>query len=162
MDTETEINNLKTENTELKERMDKLEELVDYLLINTNHNRSYSVKNYNKQLKKYTKESYNEFTLIAGTYLIDARCPAYDVNDHKARLYNVSDSSTEVVGTNARADDHGDSVTDSCIKDIFTIASSKTFRIEHRCDSSESSSGFGLANGYGIDEIYTTVSLTKI
>jgi hypothetical protein len=61
MDTETEINNLKTENTELKARMDKLEELVDYLLINTNQNRSYSVENYNKQLKKYTKESYEEF-----------------------------------------------------------------------------------------------------
>ena len=61
MNTETEINNLKTENTELKARMDKLEELVDYLLINTNQNRSYSVGNYNKQLKKYTKESYKEF-----------------------------------------------------------------------------------------------------
>jgi hypothetical protein len=61
MDTETEINNLKTENTELKARMDKLEELVNYLLINTNQNRSYSVKNYNKQLKKYTKESYEQF-----------------------------------------------------------------------------------------------------
>ena len=104
----------------------------------------------------------NEFTLISGTYLIDARCPGYDVNDHKARLYNVSDSSTELVGINARADDHGDSVTDSCIKDIFTIASSKTFRIEHRCDKSNSGDGFGLSNGYGVDEIYTTVSLTKI
>ena len=55
-----EIEKLTKENQELKERMDKLEKYIDYLIINTNSNRVYNVKNYNRQIKKYTKESYEE------------------------------------------------------------------------------------------------------
>ena len=103
--------------------------------------------------------SSNEFTLPAGTYYIHASAPGVDVNNHQARLYNVSDSSVTKLGINARTTADG-VCTRSHIKTKFTIGSSKTYRIEHRCEQTESNDGFGDANGFG-DQIYTTVEIIK-
>ena len=88
-----------------------------------------------------------------------ARVPGYSIFEHKIRLYNVTDTATEILGTSTRSNI---SQTDSCINGKFTIASSKTFKIEHMCSKTNTLDGFGRACGFGTDEIYTTVVLIQI
>jgi hypothetical protein len=105
----------------------------------------------------------NEFTLIAGEYILDATVPAYAVDNHKARLFNVTDSIVEVYGTSSFALNNGSSETTtlSNIKAFINISSNKTFRIEHHCESTKGGDGFGLATGWG-EEIYTNIIITKV
>ena len=104
--------------------------------------------------------SSDEFTLPAGKYYIYASAPACDVNNHQARLYNVSDSTVAKIGRNARTTSDG-VCTRSDIVYYVTLVSSKTFRVEHRCEITENNDGFGNANGFG-NQIYTTVEIMKL
>jgi len=106
--------------------------------------------------------SANQFTLSAGTYKISAKAPAYFVNTHQARLYNVTDASVEMLGQNARSSNvTDDSVTHSFVDGEFTIASSKTLRLEHRCASTFATFGLGYAASFG-SEVYSVVELWKV
>ena len=105
----------------------------------------------------------NEFTLTAGTYKFEFDVPAYQVEENKARLFNVTDGTVEAYGTSAFADDGGDDgTTYSFIKAIVTIATPKTFRIEHQCQTSEAGDGFGIESNFGVVEIYTSGFITRV
>lgn len=113
--------------------------------------------------------SSNQFTLIAGTYEIEAIAPAFTnantLGSHKAILYNVTDASNALIGSNGEVtvvSSSGQSVNSSFVKGIVTISSSTVFEIRHRCDTTQSSNGFGPQANFGVDEIYTIVKLTKI
>ena len=107
--------------------------------------------------------SSNQFTLQAGTYRIYASAPAYAVDRHKAKLRNTSDSSdtiigtTEFVGTAA-----GTPQTRSIVNGQFTIASAKTFEIQHYCTTTCTTNGFGVAANVGVSEVYTVVEIWKV
>jgi hypothetical protein len=107
--------------------------------------------------------SANQFTLVSGTYITRIRCPAYQVDRHQARLRNTTDSSTTLVGASgfASAADNGCNVY-SEISGRFTIASSKTFEIQHQCTSTSATYGYGVEANLGLSEVYTTVELWKI
>jgi hypothetical protein len=103
--------------------------------------------------------SSNRFTLPAGTYYIQWSAPATTVNEHQSFLYNFTDSTTVAASQNAYANNQGVwSVTAASGSAIVTIAASKAFEIRHRCNSSRSNDGFGIACGFGT-EIYTTVQI---
>ncbi|MFA6690893.1 MAG: hypothetical protein WCR98_02825 [Saccharofermentanales bacterium] len=104
--------------------------------------------------------SSNEFTLAAGTYELWASCPAYQVVENKARLYNVSDSTVVAIGQNTRTASYVQN--HAMVVAKFTIASSKTFRIEHRCSATVATVGFGNPNNFGCDEVYTVVAIWKV
>jgi len=114
--------------------------------------------------------SANQFTLDTGTYRITARCPAHYVGSHQARLYNITDSAVQqdtngndILGTSeytAGSPALTSYVTNSTIMSRFTIASSKTFEIQHRCLATESTDGFGVAANFAA-EVYTVVELIK-
>ena len=106
--------------------------------------------------------SSNQFTLEAGTYRILARCPALRVNRMKAKLYNISDATDELIGDSSFTSSGDNIQTNSHIKGKFTIASSKTFEIQHRSQSSYSSHGFGLSSNFGVVEVYSEVELWKL
>lgn len=110
--------------------------------------------------------SSNQFTLPSGTYRIFATAPSYYTGNHKIRLRNITDSSDTLLGTNERSAYSGvndGSQTFSMIRGVFTITSSKTFEIQHRCQSTYSSGyGFGYAMNFGVTEVYTQVELWKI
>ena len=109
----------------------------------------------------------NRITLPAGVYYVKASAPAFRVNEHKAILYNVSDSITELIGSSEDSDKgsyplyNGDGQTRSFIEGVITIAGSKVFEIRHRCSSS-SSPGLGCPCSFGVAEIYTQVFIRKI
>lgn len=110
--------------------------------------------------------SSNQFTLPAGSYRIYAYVPAFFVNTHKARLRNITDSTTVDEGTSAKSNDdstNSETTQESVIRTQFTISESKTFEIQHQCETTGNTNGFGTATTFTTDnEIYTVVELVKI
>ena len=105
--------------------------------------------------------SSNKFTLAAGSYLIKWRAPAYDVQTHMSRLVDVTNSNV-YVGTTELAWS-ADTVQSSStgIKRI-TIGGSTEFRIEHRCENSQGTNGFGIYLDWdSLVNMYTQVEIYK-
>ena len=105
----------------------------------------------------------NQFTLQAGSYLIEARAPAYSVDAHQTRPYNATDASVVQYGTNAYAreatGDQGS--TDSQVYARVTITASKAFEIQHRAQTTRATTGFGVGSDFSNEVIYTTVKIYK-
>jgi hypothetical protein len=106
----------------------------------------------------------NQITLSRGTYYIEAEAPAYYVGRHKARLRNITDSVDVIVGSTASVDTTNGfgTTTLSNVTGTFTISSPKTFTLEHRCDTTRATNGFGLSSGFGVNEVYAQVKITKV
>lgn len=106
--------------------------------------------------------SSNQITLAAGTYVCEIRVPAYAVGRHQARLRNMTDTATTLVGSSASTSSTATVTTDSIITGRFTIADSKTFEVQHQCASTQATVGFGLASNWGEIEIYTVARFWKV
>lgn len=106
----------------------------------------------------------NQFTLGAGTWHIRAEATASNVDGHQCRLFNVTDGAAVRDGTSQNAVSPGtDAVTSvSVVSAIVTLAAPKTFRLEHRCATTQNTSGFGTAVNMGNEEIYSVVHLWKL
>lgn len=107
----------------------------------------------------------NEFVLEAGTYQITIHAPAYRVNQHQARLFNVTDGVVVQYGRNeiSGLEAGGDNVTNfSVIEAQFTIAAGKTLRVEHQCQTTLATVGFGTKSNFSGSSIYTTVRGIKL
>jgi len=105
--------------------------------------------------------SSDQITLDAGTYECDIKCPAYYVDEHQARLQNVTDASTTLLGTSERAANGASVQSSSVIKGRFTITASKTFEVQHYSTATNATTGFGFAVNIGT-EIYTVAEFRKI
>lgn len=106
--------------------------------------------------------SSNRFTLPAGTYRCRITGTAYAVNRHKARLQNITDATTTLVGSNGYTNSAGGaSLSLSIIDGRFTITGSKAFEVQHRCETTGTSNGFGVESNFGVTEIYTDVEVWK-
>jgi hypothetical protein len=103
----------------------------------------------------------NQITLAAGTYRFSISAPAFSVNQHQARLQNVSDATTVKEGTSTYASSGTPAApTRSFIKGRFTIASSKTFEIQHKVTSTKATDGFGTQVNF-TTEVFTTAEFWK-
>ena len=105
----------------------------------------------------------NQITLPAGTYEVMANAPSFQVNASMARLYNITDSA--VVGNNgstcynAAADT---SIAPAILTIAFTIAATKVFELQHRCETTKSSNGFGVQVSFGGVEVYSQIKIVKV
>jgi phosphopantothenoylcysteine synthetase/decarboxylase len=105
----------------------------------------------------------NQFTLQAGTYLVEWSAPAYQVSRHATRLQNITDSTTEEAGTSQFTDNADGVVTSSTGACVATIASAKAFEIQHYCSTTNTSNGLGVnGNISGQNSVYTLVKIHKI
>lgn len=96
--------------------------------------------------------------LSAGIYRCTASVPAFNVGRHVARLWNVSDGVLVLSGTSEYS---SGSTTHSMIEGRFTLAATKSLRIEHFAPG-----GTQLSNGFGVEsgaatEIYTMLRLER-
>ena len=107
--------------------------------------------------------SSNQFTLQAGTYLIEASAPAMQVDKHKIKLYNVTDSADVVSGTSSRCGNSISVQTRSEISTRFTITGAKTYEIQHQCSTTNSGVwAMGNESDFtGYTELYTIVEIYK-
>ncbi|MCJ8345344.1 hypothetical protein MJH12_07380, partial [bacterium] len=102
----------------------------------------------------------NQFTLPAGTYRINARAPAYKVNNHKLQLYNVTDAQVEEMGSNAFTASGDTVVSISFLSARVTLALSTTFELRHYTSALKANNGLGVAVSNGV-EIYTSLEIIK-
>jgi len=100
----------------------------------------------------------NQFTLQPGRYRIIAQSQAIECEAHQLRIYNVTDSAAVAVGLNAFAytGAGGPVMSTAQVWGYVVITAEKTYRIEHRCQTSRSFYGRGMNHGWGT-EVYTNV-----
>lgn len=105
----------------------------------------------------------NQFTLQAGTYYIYARAPALRVDLHKCKIANITDTADALIGSNAMADADATAQggTDSVVQGVITIAAQKTFELQHRCQTTKATNGFGSLTNLGVVEVYSEVSIWR-
>ena len=103
----------------------------------------------------------NQFTLGAGSYLVEASAPSYHLNQHQLRLYNATDSSVVQYGGNAYATSGDNVQTHAFVVARLTITANKAFEIQHRCSTTKTSNGFGIGINFGNANIFTVVKIYK-
>ena len=96
----------------------------------------------------------NQFVLAPGTYRANISCPARAVNQNQARLFNHTTGQVLLLGTSERAEEGQRVFTRSHIVGRFTIPADQTLQIQHRCQWTGTTYGFGFACNF-TDEIYT-------
>lgn len=104
----------------------------------------------------------NQIVLDAGTYRASITAPAYEVNNHAAKLYDITDSADVLLGTSevSGVTATNGATTRSIITGRFTIAASKSLEVQHQCGTTRATDGFGHAGSIQT-EIYTIVELWK-
>jgi hypothetical protein len=105
--------------------------------------------------------SSNQFTLAAGTYEIWAAVPGFNVYRHQARLQNVTAGTTLLTGSSETAGATDTTVTRSFVVGRFTVAGSQALEIQHQCQQTMATQGFGVANNF-TTEVFTTVVLRRV
>ena len=101
-------------------------------------------------------------TLPAGTYSVFATAPAYQVNTHQTILRNATDSTNTLIGTSQQCNSGIDTQTQSTVNGVFTIATSKTFELQHRCGLTRNTNGLGFAVNFSISEVYANIYIARI
>jgi len=110
-----------------------------------------------------TSLSAQQFVLPAGTYDIEVFAPAFDVNVHKAKLRNITDSTDDLIGQSAEANAANQGASNSVIIGRIVIAAAKTFEVQHQAGATSSgTNGFGVPSNFAVVEVYTQVKITKI
>lgn len=110
-----------------------------------------------------TTPSTSKLALVAGTYIIEASAPAYNVGIHRLRIgrYNSSNVNEEYVyGTSEVAPATIQSRAVARVK--MTFAAGDYFKVEHYLTSNNSTSDMGTPSSQGTYEIYARVSITRV
>lgn len=103
----------------------------------------------------------NQFTLSAGTYLIEWSVPAYDASRHQGILYNVTGAAILKRGS-SEFDATTLVSTVSFGAYVVTIASgTNVYEIRHYIQTARVTTGLGVASSNG-GEVYTQVKITKL
>lgn len=102
------------------------------------------------------------FTLDAGTYEITATLSFRRIDAYQARLYNITDASSVVLGVVGNSDSTANSPPErSMVRGRFTIAGSKDFEVQSQVQTTASTTGYGVASSFGT-EVYVDVVIHKI
>ena len=88
--------------------------------------------------------SSNQFTLQAGTYLINFGCTMFHIQTHAIRLQNVTDGTTAGVGNPNAAYTYSATLFTTGVCRV-TIASAKTFEVQGYPQTTKTTNGMGYA-----------------
>ncbi len=100
----------------------------------------------------------NQITLLAGTYRTIIRCPAHDVDQTVAWLYNVTGAGDLLRGTSDFSPSAGNTNCTATISGRFALRSTSVLEVRHRCVTTKSPDGFGVNVGAHFTvpyEVYT-------
>lgn len=101
-------------------------------------------------------------TLTAGTYTIIGQAPGYKVDRHKIRLQNTTATSTIELGCTSQSENATNNMTWSFVQSTLTITGSTTIELQHRCITTNATVGLGLNDGFGDNEVYAQIWITRI
>ena len=106
----------------------------------------------------------NQFTLLPGEYYIEAESPISFGGGglHKARIRNITDSTTVLVGSSQVQGGAAGSGTRSKATGTVVISSTKVFELQYYASAALATNGLGYATSSGESEVYSTVKITKV
>lgn len=108
----------------------------------------------------------DQITLAAGTYRCRISAPAWQVNRHQARLYNTTGSAVLLSGTTEIVGGGSGTNTRSIVAGRFTLSIQSVLEVQHQCQTTASTTGWGVASGGAggftvTEEIYTECAFWK-
>jgi len=103
----------------------------------------------------------SQITLAAGTYRVRAWAVANQVGSHQIRLHDATANSTIAYGQSAYADATNAGLTASHLSYRFTIAVPSAIELQHQCQTTKATDGFGVAVNFASVEIYSEVYLER-
>lgn len=115
--------------------------------------------------------SSHQLTLQPGTYLARISCPASSGSSvaplrHQARLQNISAGTTLQAGTvESILSSSGVSQYETNRSHIvakFTLLVASVLEVQHRCEQTVGTTGFGVAGSFGGAEVYTLAEFLRI
>lgn len=104
----------------------------------------------------------NTVFLPEGDYYIEWSAPAFDSSRHQSILYNTTGAYTVLQGSSEFNDTTDPSSTNSVGRGYFTLGSDSSVQIWHRCESTKATNGFGVESNFGVNTIYTQVSIWRM
>ena len=104
--------------------------------------------------------SSNQFTLQAGSYLINAISSAYKIHNTVLKLYNITDSSDTAFGMTGYIPNTTSNQTNIHLTTRFTISGAKVFELQQAGAGTENTYGMGVNHSFG-SEIYTIIEIYK-
>jgi len=116
----------------------------------------------NSDVDSIVSISSNQFTLGAGTYHLHGHARGQEVGDHQTRIRNITDSTTDILGSNANAASGATRGTDSFINGIITLTGTKTFELQHYGETTRATDGFGTAVSNSEQEVYSELTIRKL
>jgi hypothetical protein len=108
--------------------------------------------------------SSNQFTLGAGKYLCHFNALAFKVARHTTKIYNITDSSDVIKGTNAYASSALDVNTESSGFAFINITGSKVFELQHYATTTKATNGLGSGSTTAdqIPNTFSSVTIIKV
>lgn len=102
--------------------------------------------------------------LAPGTWDVDILVPGHRCGLHQARLRDVADEATALLGSTARSPISDDVTTVSHIRGVLTVsgAVARSYRIQHRCGTTRATDGLGAAASFGSGEVYTQAVFRRL
>jgi len=103
--------------------------------------------------------SANQFILGKGKYIINGESQSWQVSLNKLKIRNITNSTDDIVGTSETAGSNGNTAN---LSGSLTLLESTTFELQHRSSSTKATDGFGFPSSFSVDEIYSTIKITKL
>ena len=104
----------------------------------------------------------NQLFLSPGTYHIEGVAPGYFDNIHKAKFKNMTTGIDALIGSTQRSHTSYGGVSNSDFMGVITITEASTFEVQHRCTTTRTILGFGVAASFGDNEVYTQIKIEKV
>jgi len=101
--------------------------------------------------------AFTQFTLPAGKYRCHIIAPAFSVNDHQARLRNITLGTTildGVLGRSSASNTHDKSY----IIGGFQLFDPTVLEVQHWCETTNATDGFGRAANFTVNKNVYTVA----
>jgi len=109
--------------------------------------------------------STNQITLPAGDYYVESSAIGYRVNRHATRLFNTSDTATILSGFSVNSDNTSGGMNNAMLSGSFTLAAPKVLELQHQCQTTFATSGFGIDVGTTFtvgNELYSDIKIWKV
>lgn len=105
----------------------------------------------------------NKITLSSGKYNIDGVLPAFQVDNHQAKLVNTTAGMDAIIGTPSFSRASSSNSTDSIIKGQIIIAETSVFEVHHACVTTKTNNGFGNTyTAIGLDQVFSQLRIEKV
>tara|TARA_B100000902_G_scaffold308726_1_gene297959 strand:- start:5911 stop:7161 length:1251 start_codon:yes stop_codon:yes gene_type:complete len=105
--------------------------------------------------------SSNQFTLAAGNYLIRASACSYDCQSVRLRIYDVTNSTSRIVGANGYGETYASENTWNSVVGRVTPSGTTAYKLQQITDQARGTWGHGFAQSLGGDEIYVMIEIFK-